>query len=119
MAALLAGGADVNADDIIGTTPLSGACLQGAPLLAANADVNQASNDGHAAVHRLRGHTEIVAKLIAANANVNQATNSGDTPLFIATPRSSPDRRERHVNQGGLPLGHRDRREAARCERQT
>ena len=55
-------------------------------LLAANADVNQAPNDGATPLYIAcdKGHTEVVTKLLAANADVNQADNDGATPLFIA-----------------------------------
>ena len=56
-------------------------------LLAANAEVNQATNNVGTplsiACHV--GRTEIVKKLIAANANMNQASNAtGVTPLYAA-----------------------------------
>ena len=57
-----------------------------AKLIAANANVNQAENDGVTPllIACQKGHTEIVTKLIAANADVNQANNNGATPLYVA-----------------------------------
>ena len=55
-------------------------------LIASNANVNQADDEGTAplwiACHN--GHAENVTTLIAANANVNQADNNGATPLYTA-----------------------------------
>ena len=73
-------------------------------LLAANANVNQANNDGATPLYIAcqQGHAEIVTQLLAANANVNKATERGATPL------SSP----------AIQGPHRGRHEAARRERQ-
>jgi len=55
-------------------------------LLAANAKVNQACNDGGAPliVACEKGHTEVVTTLLAANAEVDQANNAGVTPMAFA-----------------------------------
>ena len=96
VAALLAGGADADVNQPIGrlargVTPLHCVCHDGhtegvTVLLAAGANVNQASDDGCTPLYVAcrRGHTEVVTKLIEANADVNQAREAGATPLYIA-----------------------------------
>ena len=83
MAALLAGGADVNQQigrSARGVTPLHCVCHKGhtegvTVLLAAGANVNQAS-DGCTPLYIAcqRGHADVVTKLIAANADVISPT---------------------------------------------
>ena len=59
-----------------------------AALLAGGANVNEPTTDGSCktalsiACHR--GHTEVAAKLLAANANVDQANKHGYAPMSIA-----------------------------------
>ena len=99
MAALLAGGADVNEQnsDGVSSTPLIIACQEGQTeivkkLLAAKADVNQARKGGATPLHSAcaQGHTEVVTKLIAANADVNHAADDGATPLYVACQQGHP-----------------------------
>ena len=97
LAALLAGGADVNEPKTDGTgcTALYVACeVKGRriksvkALIAAKADVNQASCDSGItplSIACANGHTEIVTKLLAANAMVGKADEAGCMPLFIAS----------------------------------
>ena len=69
------------------TTPLYIACAHVVTkLLGANANVNQAKNDGYTPLYIASelGHTEIVTKLIAANAEVNQPATQGWSPLHKA-----------------------------------
>ena len=55
-------------------------------LLAAEADVNQARDDGETPLcyAALRGHLPVVSALLEAKADVNQARDDGATPLLIA-----------------------------------
>ena len=57
-----------------------------AALLAANANVNQADNEGTTPLYSAcqEGHTEIATKLLAANPELTPADKNGATPLFIA-----------------------------------
>ena len=79
VAALLAGGADVNElTHGTGMTALHIACNYGhidvvTILIAADADVNQASINGATPLFTAceKGHTEVVAKLLAANAEAS------------------------------------------------
>ena len=93
VAALLAGGADVNEPktDGGGATALMVACQYGhtevvTTLIAANANVRQVKNNGGTALKTAcqYGHTEVITALIAANADVNQANNEDVTPLYVA-----------------------------------
>ena len=106
VAALLAGGADVNEvdDDDDGRTPLYVACEIGhtevVAALLGDADVNQAAYDGMTSMCCAcwKGHTEIVTQLLAANAEVNQADDEGFTPLsrrrrLNRAPREEKERR--------------------------
>ena len=56
-------------------------------MLAANADVNQAANDGTTPLYAAcggNGRAEVVTALLAENADVNKADNEGNTPLYVA-----------------------------------
>ena len=91
--ALLAGGADINKEDIDGITPLSTASENGhidlvKALLAVDADVNKEDTDGTTPlfIASQNGHTGVVKALLKRkNIDVNQADNNGATPLFIAS----------------------------------
>ena len=96
VACLIARGADVNqtGDDSVGGTvsPLLVASHQGhcevvRVLLSANANVNQARDDGKSPlfVASQQGHCEVVRQLLSANASVNRANNEGVSPLFAAS----------------------------------
>ena len=74
----LAAGADVNAKNEDGVTPLDHATLWGHKeivelLLAKGADLNAKDNDGWTSLHNAayRGHKQIVELLIAEGADVN------------------------------------------------
>ena len=84
----LADGADVNAKDKYGLTPLHHAAWQGrneiVELLIANgADVNAKDVDGGTPLHYAawQGRNEIVELLIAKGADVNAKDDVGKTPL--------------------------------------
>lgn len=56
------------------------------PLLAAGADVNAANNQGKTPIYEaiLNSNDQSITKLIAAGANVNHRDNWGTTPLLLA-----------------------------------
>ena len=89
---LIAQGADVNAEDKSGWTPLTIAASKGQAgvievLLANGADVNRAkSKDGLTALMAAAafGHTDSVTALIAGGANVNATNHAGITALQFA-----------------------------------
>jgi ankyrin repeat protein/thioredoxin-related protein len=90
----LADGANVNARDDDGRTPLLWAAVQDhfplvELLLRHGADVALADEDGLTPLYAAsgRGHIEIVKRLIAAKAPVDAAADNGDTPLLIAAVR--------------------------------
>ncbi|OGP59447.1 MAG: hypothetical protein A2V67_07510 [Deltaproteobacteria bacterium RBG_13_61_14] len=89
---LLGQGADVNARDEEGCTPLLWAVFAGEKdvvelLLARGADIRRANNDGETPLHwavLLRDH-EIAALLLAKGADVNTKDTFGLSPLRSAT----------------------------------
>lgn len=90
--ALIDAGADINAKDPYGETPLHIACVRGLEkiislLIAEGADVN--ARDGRALtplhVAAWGGHEETVALLIANGAMVDARGDDGATPLMVST----------------------------------
>ena len=84
----LATGADVNAKDEGGVTPLHGAAIEGHKeitelLIAAGTDVNSKNVVGMTPLHYAaqQGHKETAELLIANGADVNVLANDGTTPL--------------------------------------
>ena len=88
---LLDNGADPNALDTMGITPLSWAVIRGHQdaaelLLNRGADVNQPNRDGAIALHgaAFLGKTSLVEFLLANGANVNARNQAGQTALQSA-----------------------------------
>ena len=84
------GGADVNAKDNFGETPLHWSAREGhleitQALIEAGADVNTKDNDGDTPLHSsaMNGHLEVARDLIKAGADVNAKTGAGHTPLYM------------------------------------
>jgi ankyrin repeat protein len=84
-------------------------------LLAAQADVNKASNDGETPLHwaSYKGHLEVVKALLAAQADVNKANDEVDSTVQGLRggalgggqgPACGPGRREQGHNRGETPL---------------
>ena len=108
---LIADGADVNAKNRDGTTPLQTAAIRGHKeflqlLIANGADVNAKNEDGMTPLHCAaigtslnylsRGgrygvdHKEIAELLISAGADVNAQDEDGETPVDIAIMSNQP-----------------------------
>jgi ankyrin repeat protein len=82
----IADGADVNAKDFAGATPLHRAAQEGHNeiaelLIAKGADVNAKRSDGGWTPLHFVATKEIAELLIAAGADVNAKDDRGDTPL--------------------------------------
>lgn len=93
---MLAGGADVNAKDRFGETPLNlaGGCPEAIQLLlAAGADVNAKTNCDRTPLHSaaVGGRPEAIQLLLAAGADVNAREYDGETPLHSAAAGGGPD----------------------------
>lgn len=95
--ALLSAGADVNATDREGYTPLMRATAAAKPaamraLLEAGADPNRAARDGERALGlaMLYGTPAAVELLLQQGADVRYADANGDTPLMTAYGYGSP-----------------------------
>jgi len=91
-------GADVNAVDSDGWTPLYWAASQGDTevaqlLLEAGTDVNAADHDAQTPLHLAtwQGHTEMVQLLLERGADVNASNDDGWTPLHSAASQPYPE----------------------------
>ena len=118
IAPLLREGAEVNAQDSVGDTPLHHAVVHGNPhhvavLLGAGADVNAANGSGDTPLHKaasrrpnpekLTSGTEIVTALFDAGADVHARNKRGETPLYMAGRAYNPLVRARLLELGGEP----------------
>jgi ankyrin repeat protein len=94
---LLDDGADVNARDVEGDTPLILASFYATPecaelLIAKGADVNAANKTGATALIRAATDYEKTRLLVAAGADVRVRTALGNTPLILAARRAGNSR---------------------------
>ena len=111
------GGANVEARDCEGRTPLYCAVINGndaaaMALLQGGAYVDAAANDGSDALHEaaFQGNDSILCALLEAGACVGAVNNEGATPLHAAS--YPPDARASTVSLlllGGARVGARDR----------
>ena len=95
---LLANGAEVNAKDNYGKTPLHSAAIHNASeaaaaLLANGADVNAKDNAGWTPLYAaaFRNASEAAAVLLANGADVNAKDNAGWTPLYMVALRNASE----------------------------
>lgn len=118
IAPLLRNGADADARDSVGDTPLHHAVAQGNPhhvavILGAGADVNATNGSGDTPLHRavslrptsetLASGAEIITALSDAGADVNARNNLGETPLRLAGKVYNPLARARLIELGAGP----------------
>jgi ankyrin repeat protein len=92
-----------------GWTPLLWAANEGqaaavALLLTFGANPNEATPDGHTALHLAAGssgvsYAEVIARLLAAGADVNRATDDASTPLDVAA-ANAPEHVQRLLAAG-------------------
>ena len=94
VAALLESGADVNAPDEEGMTPLHWAAVSTQPemvrlLLDSGADVNARDVLGRTPLHyaAVSNHKQIIDDLLGSSATVDAADEQGNTPLHMAARR--------------------------------
>jgi len=104
---LLARGADVNARENSGWTPLLWAANKGhvklaEMLLARGADVNARANDGTTPLQTAAcyDHRDLAQLLLASKANVNAKDANGNTPLHTSAYRGYKDVAELLLDNG-------------------
>ena len=117
---LIEGGADVNAKDDIGNTPLhwaakgwtttreGGAPETAAILIAGGANVNAKDKYGLTPLHWARSAPKVAKILLKNGANVNARSNSGKTPLHMAGSRNSPREFAALLLENGADINARD-----------
>src|SRR6516162_4839199 len=103
---LLDNGADVNARNAEGDTPLILASFYGSPecvelLVEKGADVNAANKAGATPLIRAATDYEKARLLVAAGANVHARTTLGNTPLILAARRAGNSRTVQLLVQRG------------------
>lgn len=83
-------GADINAPDAYGYTPLMNAAMLGrydvvAALIDAGADIQKKGQFGYTALHAAaqNGHLDVVQALVKYGASVNCKNDDGDIPLIL------------------------------------
>ena len=95
---LLESGANVNAGDGAGVTPVHIACSLGDVellqlLIQHGGDVDRSDKDGERPLHKacIRGHAAVAATLLGAGADVSGVDNDGNTALHHAASSLQPD----------------------------
>lgn len=83
-------GADINACDAYGYTPLMNAAMLGRldvvkALIDAGADIQKRGQFGYTALHAAAqsGHLDVVQALVKFGASVNCKNDDGDIPLIL------------------------------------
>ena len=86
-------GADINAPDAYGYTPLMNAAMLGRldvvrALIDSGANVQKKGQFGYTALHAAAqgGHLEVVQALVNYGASVNCKNDDGDIPLILGKP---------------------------------
>jgi peptidoglycan/LPS O-acetylase OafA/YrhL len=117
----LQAGADVNAPDRIGVTPLGWAAIRGDVdsarlLIEHGANLNARNRDGAAPLHSAAflGRPAVVDVLLKSGADINARTHGGDTPLDAT--KGPADLARTVADLLGVPLGDTAALESGRAE---